>query len=139
MPAKIRTLIVDDEELARDRLRSLLEREPRIELIGEAGDGKRAVSAVEKLKLDLLFLDVQMHELNGFEVLQAIRSNPRTRNIPVIMVSTSERQGDIRLSYSLGANAYITKPVDYTIFMEKLRALRDFWLKSAELPDLDQE
>ena len=88
---------------------------------------------------NLILLDLRLPAVDGFEVLQAIRSNPRTRNIPVIMVSTSERQGDIRLSYSLGANAYITKPVDYTIFMEKLRALRDFWLKSAELPDLDQE
>lgn len=86
---------------------------------------------------NLILLDLRLPAVDGFEVLQAIRSNPRTRNIPVIMVSTSERQGDIRLSYSLGANAYITKPVDYTSFMEKLKALRDFWLKSAELPEVD--
>ena len=67
----IRTLIVDDEELGRERLRTLLAKEQRIELVGEAGDGKSAVAAIEKLKPELVFLDVQMPELNGFEVLQA--------------------------------------------------------------------
>lgn len=82
----------------------------------------------------LILLDLRLPAVDGFEVLQAIRSNPRTRKIPVIVVSTSERQGDISHCYQLGANAYITKPVDYNVFIEKLRALREFWLVSAELP-----
>src|SRR5687768_4407596 len=77
MGEKIRTLIVDDEELARERLRSLLAREGRIEIIGEASDGKAAVAAIEKLKPDLVFLDVQMPELNGFEVLEALEEAAR--------------------------------------------------------------
>ncbi len=86
----------------------------------------------------IILLDLRLPVVDGFDVLQAIRSNQRTRNIPVIVVSTSERTGDIRECYKLGANAYITKPVDYTSFLEKLRSLKDFWLKSAELPD-DQQ
>lgn len=82
----------------------------------------------------LILLDLRLPTVDGFEVLQAIRQNERTRKIPVIVVSTSERQGDISHCYQLGANAYITKPVDYNVFMEKLRALREFWLVSAELP-----
>ena len=69
MAEKIRTLIVDDEELARDRLRSLLSREERIEIIGEASDGKAAVSEIEKLKPDLVFLDIQMPGKTGFDLL----------------------------------------------------------------------
>jgi two-component system response regulator AlgR len=65
MKTKIRAIIVDDEELARDRLRSLLDREPEIEVIGEAGDGQSAVALIEQQKPDLVFLDVQMPELNG--------------------------------------------------------------------------
>lgn len=88
---------------------------------------------------NLILLDLRLPTVDGLEVLQALRGHARTRNIPVIIVSTSERQGDVRNCYSLGANAYITKPVDYNIFMEKLRALRDFWLVSAELPCDDEE
>jgi CheY-like chemotaxis protein len=82
----------------------------------------------------LILLDLRLPTVDGFEVLQAIRSHERTRSIPVIVISTSERQGDIRHCYNLGANAYITKPVDYNTFLEKLRSLRAFWLESAELP-----
>lgn len=83
---------------------------------------------------NIILLDLRLPAVDGFEVLQAIRSNERTRKIPVIVVSTSERQGDISHCYQLGANAYITKPVDYNVFIEKLRTLREFWLVSAELP-----
>lgn len=87
---------------------------------------------------NIILLDLRLPRVDGFEVLQAIRSHEHTRSIPVIVVSTSERPGDISECYRLGANAYITKPVDYTSFLQKLSSLKDFWLKSAELPSESQ-
>ena len=68
---KCRTLLVDDEPLARQRIRALLEGDPDIELVGECGDGQQAVESVLNLHPDLMFLDVQMPLLDGFGVLQA--------------------------------------------------------------------
>ncbi len=67
---KIRTLIVDDEPLARERLRRLLEADPEIAIVGECGDGRQAVTDVQELRPDLVFLDVQMPVLDGFGVLK---------------------------------------------------------------------
>lgn len=107
MPEKIRTLIVDDEELARDRLRSLLSREPRIELVGEAADGRNAVAVIEKLRPDLIFLDVQMPELNGFEVLQAIDENDR----PNVVFCTAHDKFALK-AFDVHAVDYLLKPFD---------------------------
>ncbi|HEX7859603.1 MAG TPA: LytTR family DNA-binding domain-containing protein [Verrucomicrobiae bacterium] len=107
MPDKIRTLIVDDEELARERLRSLLSREPRIEVIGEAGDGKAAVTAIEKEKPDLVFLDVQMPELNGFEVLEALDEETR----PNIVFCTAHDKFALK-AFDVHAVDYLLKPFD---------------------------
>ena len=107
MPEKIRTLIVDDEELARERLRSLLSREPRIEVIGEAGDGKSAVSTIEKEKPDLVFLDVQMPELNGFEVLDALEEDSR----PNVVFCTAHDKFALK-AFDVHAVDYLLKPFD---------------------------
>ena len=72
----MRTLIVDDEPLARERLRTLLQQETDVEIIGEAGDGKQAVTAIAEHAPDLVFLDIQMPVLDGFGVLQAITDRP---------------------------------------------------------------
>ena len=107
MPAKIRTLIVDDEELARDRLKSLLARESRIEIIGEASDGRSAVSAIEKLKPDLVFLDVQMPELNGFEVLEALDQ----KHLPNVVFVTAHDKFALK-AFDVHAVDYLLKPFD---------------------------
>lgn len=115
MGDKIRTLIVDDEELARDRLRSLLSREPRIEIIGEAGDGKAAVTAIEQQKPDLVFLDVQMPELNGFEVLEAIDEEAR----PNIVFCTAHGKFALK-AFDVHAVDYLLKPFDRERFQTAL-------------------
>src|SRR5688572_30394852 len=71
-PPRIRAVLADDEPLARDRLRRLLGSEDWIEIIGEAGDGLSAISAIEKQRPDLVFLDVEMPGASGFEVIEAI-------------------------------------------------------------------
>jgi two-component system, LytTR family, response regulator len=115
MAEKIRTLIVDDEELARDRLRSLLSREPRIEIVGEAGDGKSAVSAIEELKPALVFLDVQMPELNGFEVLENLDEESR----PSVVFCTAHDKFALK-AFDVHAVDYLLKPFDRERFQKAL-------------------
>ena len=83
---------------------------------------------------DLVLLDLQLPAADGFDVLQAMRGDQGTRAIPVVVVSTSDRPEDVFRSYRLGANAYVAKSADFAAFVNKIRALRDFWGAAAELP-----
>jgi two-component system, LytTR family, response regulator len=116
MPEKIRTLIVDDEDLARERLKSLLVKEPRIELVGEASDGRSGVAAIEKLKPDLVFLDVQMPELNGFEVLEALDET----HLPNVVFVTAHDQFALK-AFDVHAVDYLLKPFDRERFQVALQ------------------
>jgi two-component system LytT family response regulator len=113
---KIRALIVDDEPLARDRLRQLLDEQPEIELIGECADGREAVDAIRKQSPDLIFLDIQMPELNGFEVLEAINVEP----MPVIVFVTAHDKFALR-AFEVHAVDYLLKPFDHERFESALR------------------
>ncbi len=112
---KIRTLIVDDESLARDRLRQLLEKEAEIELAGECSDGRAAVEAIRQKAPDLVFLDVQMPELDGFGVLQEIGA----QNAPVIVFVTAFDQFALR-AFEVHAVDYLLKPFDRERFRKAL-------------------
>jgi two-component system LytT family response regulator len=113
---KIRTLIVDDEPLARDRLRQLLQNEPDIEIIGEEANGREAVAAIRKTPPELLFLDVQMPELDGFGVLEAIGKGP----MPVIVFVTAHDKFALR-AFEVHAVDYLLKPFDRERFQKALR------------------
>ena len=113
---KIRTLIVDDEALARERLRQLLETESEIEIIGECADGCEAVAAIQKAAPDIVFLDVQMPELDGFGVLDAIGSQP----MPVIVFVTAHDKFALR-AFEVHAVDYLLKPFDRERFQAALR------------------
>lgn len=117
---KIRTLIVDDELLARERVRQLLLNEPEIDMICECSNGREAVAAIRKEQPDLIFLDVQMPELDGFGVLQAIRTGP----MPVIVFVTAHDKFALR-AFEVHAVDYLLKPFDRSRFQAALhRALQ---------------
>lgn len=104
---KIRTLIVDDEQLARERLRGFLSAEPDLEIVGECADGQAAVEAIERDEPDLLFLDVQMPELDGFGVLEAAKpARP-----PVVIFTTAFSQHALK-AFEVHALDYLLKPFD---------------------------
>src|SRR5262249_21104624 len=111
---KIRTLIVDDEPLARERIVDMLVGDAEVAIIGECGDGLAAVAAIEAHKPDLVFLDVQMPELDGFGVLEALEQTP------VIIFVTAYDQYALR-AFEVHALDYLLKPFDRERFDKALR------------------
>lgn len=117
---KIGVLLVDDERLARDRLRGLLECEDDVEIVGESRDGCEAVSDIERLRPDLLFLDVQMPGRDGFSVLGAIAPD----FLPCTIFVTAFDRYALR-AFDVHALDYLLKPFDRERFREALRRARD--------------
>jgi two-component system LytT family response regulator len=109
-PARIRTLVVDDEPLAREGLRMLLAQDPDVELIGECADGRAATAAVRRLRPDLLFLDVQMPEMSGFDVLAELAA-PDDAELPAVIFVTAYDRYALR-AFEVHALDYLLKPFD---------------------------
>ncbi|MBL9128847.1 MAG: response regulator [Verrucomicrobiales bacterium] len=103
----MRVIIVDDEPLARDRLRSLLSKESDIQIVAECGDGREAVSAVQRENPDVLFLDIQMPELDGFGVLAQLRSG----RMPLVVFVTAFDEFAVK-AFEFHAFDYLLKPFD---------------------------
>ena len=83
---------------------------------------------------DLIMLDLNMPRMNGLECLAAIKQDPALRDIPTVILTTSEVQRDVLASYELGAAGFITKPLDVLKFMESIRQLGDYWINLVRLP-----
>jgi two-component system LytT family response regulator len=103
----IRTLIVDDEPLARDGIRQFLQRSEEIQVVGECADGVEAVEAIRTLRPELVFLDIQMPGLGGFEVLESV--SPEA--MPVVIFVTAYDEHAIR-AFNVHALDYILKPIE---------------------------
>ena len=76
----------------------------------------------------VIFLDLKLPKVDGLEVLRRIKGDPRTRKIPVVMLTSSREERDMVQSYEVGANSYIVKPVDFEQFNESVRSLGLYWL-----------
>lgn len=76
----------------------------------------------------IILLDIQMPKISGIEVLQKIKSDPRTKPIPVVILTSSKEDPDIQKCYALGANSYIVKPVNFESFAEAIKNLGFYWL-----------
>jgi len=110
---KITTLIVDDEPLGRERIRTLLAADPDFEVVGESSDGRQAVASIAKLKPKLLFLDVQMPEMNGFDVLEAIAG----AEMPVVIFVTAYDHYAVK-AFQVHALDYLLKSFDRERFSQ---------------------
>ena len=112
---KIRTLIVDDEPLAREGIRMLLRKDPDFEVVDEAQNGKAAVEAIKKLRPDLVFLDVQMPHMNGIEVVARLDAD----HMPVVVFVTAYDQYALE-AFEHHALDYLLKPFDDERFEKAL-------------------
>lgn len=127
---KIRVLIVDDEVWARKRIASLLKAEPDIEVVGECADGTDAVAKIAKLAPDLLFLDVQMPDIDGFDVLEAVGPE----HMPVVIFATAYDQYAVR-AFDAQALDYLLKPFDEGRFRRTLERARRELQRATETPE----
>jgi len=83
---------------------------------------------------DIILLDLNMPRMDGREVLAAVKTDPNLKQIPVVVLTTSQAEQDILRSYNLHANCYITKPVDLDQFVDVVRSIESFWLSIVRLP-----
>ncbi|HEY2463655.1 MAG TPA: LytTR family DNA-binding domain-containing protein [Steroidobacteraceae bacterium] len=118
---KIRALLVDDEPLARSNLKCLLQQDPEIASIAEAGSGLEAVAEIRGTRPDLVFLDVQMPECGGFEVLETLKTDGV---LPVIVFVTAYDEYALR-AFDAGALDYLLKPFDDTRFALALQRAKE--------------
>lgn len=116
-----RILIVDDEPSIVISLQFLMAREGYE--VAVAGDGEAALQAVEARPPDLVILDVMMPKLNGFDVCQRIRADPRWSAVRVIMLTARGREAEVARGLSLGADAYVTKPFSTKELVAEVRRL----------------
>ena len=88
----------------------------------------------------LVLLDLKLPRVNGLEVLARIKADPRTKTIPVVVLTSSREDQDLIASYELGANSYVVKPVDFAEFEEALRQVAQYWLtRNEQLPHCEEE
>jgi two-component system LytT family response regulator len=126
--SEIKVLVVDDEFLGRERIRSLLSEHADIKIVGECVNGREAVEAIQNLKPDLVFLDVQMPKIDGFEVVEIIG----TENMPAVIFVTAYDEYAIR-AFEINAVDYLLKPFDKERFEKAVeRAKRE--IKTQESP-----
>jgi chemotaxis family two-component system response regulator Rcp1 len=96
---------------------------------------RRAGKFADMPEPDLILLDLNLPKKDGREVLDDIKNDPQLREIPVIVLTTSDDEADVHRVYRLHANCYLTKPVDMDEFIRKVRGIEDFWLTLVRLPN----
>jgi two-component system response regulator len=99
-------------------------------IFGRGQYAQREITHLPKVVL----LDLKLPKVDGLEVLQAIKTDQRTKTIPVVMVTSSREDPDIRTAYSLGANSYVVKPVGFDAFMDAMSHLGFYWLLINQAP-----
>ncbi len=126
----------DDEELTLRALRH----HKMAENVVVAHDGVEALDflfsrgCVQNALPQVVLLDLNLPRVNGHEVLKAVRADERTRSLPVVVLTSSNEDIDIQISYESGANSYIRKPVDYRQFVDAVEKISDYWLKLNQGP-----
>ena len=140
-------LLVEDDPYDLDLTMRALQAELAGSRIEVARDGEEALDflfcrgAISRPDPDqfpkLILLDLKLPKVDGLEVLRQVRQDPRTRYIPVVILTSSRQDSDMLRAYELGTNGYVQKPVDFDVFREAIKHLGYYWLRSNEAPPRD--
>ena len=120
-PQRVRIVLADDHQMFRDAVRRLLDAEPDLVVVGEAGDGEEAVALTLQYEPDILLLDVAMPHANGMEVLQQIAAASKTTRI--IMVTGAVEENELRQALRLGARGFVLKESGAVQLLESIRVV----------------
>ncbi|MGF7139165.1 response regulator [Roseimarinus sediminis] len=135
---EVEILIVEDNPLDAEMALRALKKNKLTNNVMVVGDGEEALDFLfakgkyeERININrpkIILLDLKLPKINGLEVLKVLKSDPQTKIIPVIMLTSSKEESDVIKSYELGVNSYIVKPVDFDKFVEAIRNLGYYWL-----------
>lgn len=137
----IEVLLVEDDPGDVLMTREAFEHNKVVNRLSVVSDGVSAMDYLHKrgeytdaVTPDLILLDLNLPRMDGREVLAELKADPELRKIPVVVLTTSEAEEDVIRSYSLYANAFVTKPVDFDRFIEVVRQIDDFFVTVVRLP-----
>ena len=141
MAESIEVLLVEDNPADADLTREALEASKLVLTLSVVVDGEQCLSFLRRSgtfagapRPDLILLDLNLPRVSGREVLAEIKNDPVLRTIPVVVLTSSAAETDVVQSYDLGANCYITKPVDLRSFMNIVASVNEFWFTVVKLP-----
>lgn len=120
-PAPLKVLVVDDEDNIIELIRLGLRYEGF--QVETASDGEQGIIVAQRINPDLVILDVMMPGIDGLEVCRRLRSNPTTRDVPILMLTAKDEVGDRILGLQTGADDYLTKPFDFYELLERIKAI----------------
>jgi len=139
---EVDVLLVEDDPGDVLMTREVFEISPVRSALHVVSDGEQAMHFLRKTndftdapRPGLILLDLNLPRRNGLEVLAELKADRDLLTIPVVILTTSQAEGDIMASYRLHANAYITKPTSFDLFTEAIRQVNDFFLTLVKLPD----
>ncbi len=143
-PDPIDILIVEDNPDDAELTVRTLKKQHLANKIYVAGDGAEALDFIfcrgkfsrrdNSISLKVIFLDLKLPKVNGLEVLKEIKSNKKTKKLPVVIITSSKEDPDIKAAYELGANSYIVKPVAFDAFLHAVTNAGLYWLVVNERP-----
>ncbi|MGA2435383.1 MAG: response regulator [Bryobacteraceae bacterium] len=138
-PEEVTILLVEDDAAHARLIEKNLRRSEIANEIVKCTDGQQALDYIFHNQIYgtgryLILLDLNMPEVNGYQVLERIKADSKTRTIPIIVLTTTDDEHEVKRCYELGCNVYITKPVDYEHFGEAIRRLRPF-LTNVSMPE----
>ena len=130
---KIRVMVVDDEDHVRKLIVTVV-KTLNCEIVGEAANGREAVSKFSELKPHMLLLDINMPLKSGKKALAEIKKDPDLRRIPIVVLTTSQKEEDIQDTYEMGITGFITKPMTFSGLVDVMKSVGNYWLQSVTLP-----
>ena len=129
MSRELSILLIEDDKIEKMKVKRTMETHGLHHKIIEANNGEEALQILSGSKNlpDIILLDLNMPKINGLEFLKILKDDTRLKYLPVIVVTTSANHKDVKQCYELGIAGYITKPLKYEKYVEKLKIVLDYW------------